>query len=336
VATFFKPRLPDAKAAAVAPKDQAGEAAAAVAAAPKQQAGDEVAEQHASYWPSSEPTVLILAVASSKPSVQARVLANIRAVGSRPGVGFGVILYEGQAADWTGVRTTAKELGVDFHIMKGEHPKGKKDADFVPKFYFQAQARAWIGHYDWVWLVDDDMSFSTFDYAEFWRRHQHGFKRGPPRVSQPPLVDVGKRDSGDRAAYLKEQYVANRTTNTFVVDMVEQGCPLIRVDFWMWFTNALDADVGDNFAVQQASHGSDWGLDCLWCQYAQLYLANTTACGVIPVSLLHENGQSIGSIMDHRSASTNGMAFFAYLLAHNLRGKSECKHNLCGSIYGPK
>jgi hypothetical protein len=36
-----------------------------------------------------------------------------------------------------------------------------------------------------VWLVDSDILFDRFGYAQFWRLHQLGFPAGPPLISQP-------------------------------------------------------------------------------------------------------------------------------------------------------
>ena len=42
-------------------------------------------------------------------------------------------------------------------------------------------------HYDAVWFPDDDLTFASFDLAEYLRRWLCVFPGGPPIVSQPPL-----------------------------------------------------------------------------------------------------------------------------------------------------
>ena len=157
---------------------------------------------------SKVPPTLVVSVASN-----ASIKLWARNIRAQPALDFGIVLHHGQRAPWSPLYGVANHTGNRFLLREGRVPAGVDPLDhgFIPKLWFQSQVTDWIEAYDYVWMVDEDMSFHADfvrrsqpltpshlrpltalrpvgqSYPEFWRRHQEDFPQGPPLVAQPTI-----------------------------------------------------------------------------------------------------------------------------------------------------
>ena len=241
------------------------------------------------------PKTLVLTVATDEQTVRRRVVANAM---SQPALDFGVVLYKGDAANWTKAKARVLySTNRTLRVRQGERPAGAGNYSFVPKFHFHAQVPEWIAEYEYVWLIDDDISLVDFNATAFFRRHQRMYPTGPPLVAQPtisaewpqdmPLVNEGDWPEGAHVA---------------VTNMVEQQAPIMDTRFWRWLQNQ-----STSLRAEQVRMHTDYGYDTSWCAAAAFYATTEpprlplaeatgqrTACGIINVPVFHEDTRSIG------------------------------------------
>ena len=215
------------------------------------------------------PRTLVLSVASD--GSRELVARNIR---SQPELDFGIVLHSGEAAAWHLLYRVANITGNRFFVRQGRMPAGVDPSNhgFIPKLWFQSQVTDWVKRYDYVWMVDEDMSFAAnFDYNEFWRRHQHDFPDGPPIVAQPTI-----RQNGQFYALLNNANTYPCEVRAAVNTYIEQQVPLFDAKFWAWLVPRLDA-----LKRKQVELENDWVTDHVWCLAAADYNSSRTGCAVI-------------------------------------------------------
>ena len=215
------------------------------------------------------PPTLVVSVASDKAITL--VANNIRA---QPALDFGIVLHHGQVAPWAPLYDVANHTGNRFYVSEGKMPAGvdPQNHGFIPKLWFQTQVTDWIKAYDYVWMVDEDMSFhSNFAYPEFWRRHQEEFPQGPPLVAQPTI-----RQNTQYWALLNNAEVYPCETTAAVTTYVEQQVPIFDAKFWLWLAPRMHS-----LKLKQVELANDWVSDHVWCLAAKAYNKSRTACAVI-------------------------------------------------------
>ena len=252
------------------------------------------------------PPTLVLSVASDKAITL--VANNIRA---QPALDFGVVLHHGQVAPWKPLYSVAKKTGNRFYVAEGMMPTGvdPHDHGFIPKLWFQAQATDWLKPYDYVWMVDEDMSFHfSFSYPEFWRRHQEEFPQGPPLVAQPTI-----RQNTQFWPLLTNAEVYPCETRAAVTTYVEQQVPIFDAKFWLWLVPRMDS-----LKLRQVKLANDWVTDHVWCRAAEAYDKSRTACAVITTPINTADTDTSGWQSDQES-------FEKFLAAGLSLGDWACK-----------
>ena len=225
---------------------------------------------------------LVVAVVSDALDVRSRILNNLWA---QPDLDFGVVLYKGSVDAWAPEAAKASIARRTLRVRQGAVPPGvdQHDHGFIPKLWLWAQASDWVVQYDYVWFVDEDMSFVDFNYAEFWELHQSVFPTGPPLIAQPTIrestqwLKIFNHDS-----WLTDIRAATSTS-------LEQQAPLFDARVWLWFVPQT-AELRN----KQVELANDWVTDLAWCAKAKEYNNSRTACAILNVPLSHLNTNSIG------------------------------------------
>jgi len=244
------------------------------------------------------PSTLVVSVASD--GAITLVARNIRA---QPALDFGIVLHHGQVDPWAPLYYVANHTGNRFYVHKGKMPAGV-DPDnhgFIPKLWFQTQVVVtdWIKTYDYVWMVDEDMSFhSGFSYPDFWRRHQEEFPQGPPLVAQPTI-----RQNTQWEPLLANADVYLCETTAAVTTYVEQQVPIFDAKFWLWLVPRMLS-----LKLKQIELANDWVTDHVWCRAAGAYNKSRTACAVITTPINHVDSDTSGWRADLEAFMARGIA----------------------------
>ena len=137
---------------------------------------------------------------------------------------------------------------------------------FYPKPIMHLQLLPFISEYEYLWMVDDDISFEGIDFNEYFNILKCGFHPHPaPLVSQAPIYD-----NTQRYKYLNNnKWNSTSTKNVKIVasKFVEVQSPVINVDFFIWFIDTAITPMIEMFALL----GTDDGMDNIWCGAAKFY-----------------------------------------------------------------
>jgi len=258
---------------------------------------------------------LLLTVASGSRASQSCVITNMVALKEIADVGvlvLGAPSAPELASQWAGVAEAARTAGVVLRMRASPLPYER--STFVTKLYYQVRARDWISLYDYVWLADSDILFHQFDYAQFWRSHQHSFPRGPPLIAQPLIRQSTKtRKFGFNMAQWSKALGANYTQYVATNVYAEQQTPFFQAKFLLWLLDRLGPLVD-----KQVQLRNDWGAGVLWCGAAAHYIAksdgndrNHTSCGLVLVAVDHADSKTISQGQEFIKAGYAVLQFVA-------------------------
>jgi hypothetical protein len=154
----------------------------------------------------------------------------------------------------------------------------------------------YLPHYEYIWVLDGDMSFEGMNLTTFKAIHQCAFEY-PPYISQA-LINI---PSQFYRYLIKRHWEQKGDTLASTVGFIEIQAPFLHARFFEWYIMSFI------IPLLPAMHilGADWGLDELFCTAAQEYMrtpplhhevnGNTPACAVITanMSLHHEDSADI-------------------------------------------
>jgi hypothetical protein len=140
---------------------------------------------------------------------------------------------------------------------------------FYPKPIMHLQLLPYIKDYEYVWMIDDDISFEGIHFNKYFDILKSGFLPYPgPLISQAPIYDNTQR----------YKYLNNNKWNTTITKnvkivaskFIEVQSPLINADFFIWFVETVITPMIEVFALL----GTDDGMDNIWCGAAKFYAEN--------------------------------------------------------------
>jgi len=140
---------------------------------------------------------------------------------------------------------------------------------FYPKPIMHLQLLPYIKDYEYIWMVDDDISFEGINFNKYFDILKYGFLPYPaPLISQAPIYD-----NTQRYKYLNNnKWNTTTTKNVKIVasKFIEVQSPLINADFFVWFVETVITPMIEAFALL----GTDDGMDNIWCGAAKFYAEN--------------------------------------------------------------
>lgn len=166
----------------------------------------------------------------------------------------------------TGLQTSTTQEDLLHSLLSN----GNFNNKIIPKPLLYLQIQHLLSSYKYIWLLDEDISFNSFDANGFIDTVKCSYYPYPvPLVSQPLIA-------GSTQAY---KYLNKKTWNTYVetypdqdiltigTGFIEIQAPFLHAGFFNWY---LDSFVKP---ILLSSHilGADWGFDCLLCSSATYY-----------------------------------------------------------------
>eukprot|EP00953_Heterococcus_sp_UTEX-ZZ885_P026417 14265-Heterococcus_DN1.PRE.1 len=174
-----------------------------------------------------------------------RILQNIKDNVLSPMVtcDWAFISYTDKSAKLDELHQQAETLGKKIVLRRDGQKRPR-----TPKVLFWPMFQPYLADYDYVWLLDEDLSFNGFDYNGFMSVLMLAFSNGPPLIAQPVLYKPGENDtlyyneqlhSKHCSRKLKDPWFwidGNRTqTAAALVAFVELQGPILDAAFFDWF-----------------------------------------------------------------------------------------------------
>jgi len=246
---------------------------------------------------------------------------------------WAVLLYgeNNTVGEWGSMKNEAEKLlGVRVSILMGHVPRADANQSFHPKLMFQQQLAPLSFAYDYVWLLDEDISLVGFQFSEFWQFHQ-SFPHGPPMIAQPLIAGNTQisKYMVNAEQWEGHSYMAAEVT------LVEQQAPLLSSEFFRFFVNR-----SREIIIKQRQMRSSWGHDEVWCGAAFLYLRDTlkkprrTACAIIMRPVTHDNAHTTRKDSHYINRGTKLVSWIKSPHAPSVvRAFSEANHMLMQVVW---
>ena len=133
----------------------------------------------------------------------------------------------------------------------------------VPKSFLLMQIIPYARKYNYVWLLDSDITFEQFQIDEYFNTMRN--------LPQSPLLLQPVVGTNDRPhTKLNENYYASKSVPGHIApsNIIEIMLPMIDSAFLVWFSNFfIKPMLGIAYAVS-----GDFGSDLIWCRASALYL----------------------------------------------------------------
>ncbi len=271
--------------------------------------------------------LLMAVVCDSTPPSRHRIIKNMAALADSPfSVHWAFVAYDGGSESWGDVRAKAQlfrqpirllengELGAywSFWHAKRHHTRLQL-SNYHPKLVYQRRFVQVLHGTELLWLVDNDITYSSAQLHALHARWQCAFAaRGPPLVSQP-LIDTDTQDfwsllastwaPGGELGDVQDSLGAE--VGAAESSFVEMQAPLLHAGFFRW----LMQRVGYDLALAQDLLHSDVGLDFCWCtaarDFARVVLRQPTrvGCAVLVTPVAHANAKQIQKSREYMHAA---------------------------------
>lgn len=227
-------------------------------------------------WREASPRVLI-GVVTSGLSTHEVLMASMTRLAAEP-VSWAVALYKGSRIHT--VIDHAHKLGVSM-VAYDAKPLGLQ-CPFCPKLQFQLTFVAHLGDAEYIWLVDDDISFEQFEWLGFWAKHQAALN---PIIAQPLI----RQNTQSRNFFVNLNQWHNCSNSAHVHSTyVEQQAPVLDAGFFRWLAPQVAS-----IAKFQQDQGNDWGLDLVWCGAAFLFDETRPPCTIVLDAIDHLDTRTI-------------------------------------------
>lgn len=307
-------------------------------------------------------SILMAVVASTTRQAQRRLLDNVRSVngalfGQRSVVYWAVCSYEDKADEWAEAqRLSAGALVLVMNASTAQQKISRQQRRAKMHHRAQLVERAWQlapngqDAFDFVWFLDEDISFKSFDMSSFLHRWMCAFgEAGPPVIAQPTLANgtrhgqgwpqsadtyrlcltghVG-RQFGDDPCFLRRALAVRN-------DWVEQWAALIDAKFLAWW---LEQATTKKIMQQQLIINSDFGADEIWCGAADEWVRllgtprspRRVPCAVVTLPVVHEDSRTQGaSLGPERIRLGHRLLWKAGLRWNNAMVGKECMSKVC-------
>lgn len=144
------------------------------------------------------------------------------------------------------------------HILKS-----KIECKSIPKSFLLLQIIPYAKKYNYVWLLDSDITFESFEIEKFFNTMKN--------LPQSPLLLQPVIGTNDRPhTRLNANYYTDKQTKTHIApsNIIEIMLPMMDSGFLVWFTEYFMKTM---MPIAYAVSG-DFGSDLIWCRASALYL----------------------------------------------------------------
>ena len=234
---------------------------------------------------------------------------NIRIMGTS--CDWAIVFYSGTTEQIQSICNDPKISSRIIHCKANEaslvdryipsHDGSKQIKISIPKTVLYQDIVSYLGGYNRVFLMDEDISLEGFDINLFLLHWNCAF-HPPPLIAQPVVYE-----SNQYINYLnKKSWSRGDRKNVIAsgVGLVEQQVPFFDAIFLEWFIKRVLSLTKET----ALAYGVDWGHDRSWCNAARLYntyvlnYPNTSIpCAVLPKTYIHHlNLKSMDSKRENR------------------------------------
>lgn len=129
------------------------------------------------------------------------------------------------------------------------------------------QILPYASKYEWIWLLDSDISFENFDIIRLKNTLQATKKitNGPtPLILQPLCKNLHPYDY---RKFSVQEFWQDKEHNAAYVDFIEQGYAILNAEYFEW----LVVNIVSPFEPLLNVLSVDWGFDVHWCKIALQY-----------------------------------------------------------------
>lgn len=140
---------------------------------------------------------------------------------------------------------------------------------YVPKPLMYPLLLSVSKSYQYIWLLDGDISLEKFQFGTYFRYLLQSFPPGQvPLISQPIV-----KENSQNFQFLNEIFWRrniHKSNVCFVYPYVEQQMPLFDATFFRWYVTYVVKYVNPLSRLLE----TDWGHDMLWCKAAETFHNN--------------------------------------------------------------
>ena len=136
--------------------------------------------------------------------------------------------------------------------------------EHIPKPLLYMRLLPYLLDFDRIWLLDEDISFSNFDFKTFFNIIDCGIPIRTPLIAQALVAENSQFFKYLNAISWKGSHVIAVPTG-----YIEQQAPIVDAAFFHWFVTYIISPLLPAVFVL----GSDWSFDDTWCR-ASSYFAS--------------------------------------------------------------
>mmetsp|Transcript_2623 Transcript_2623/g.3900 ORF Transcript_2623/g.3900 Transcript_2623/m.3900 type:complete len:419 (+) Transcript_2623:98-1354(+) len=249
--------------------------------------------------------ILCATVVGDKDNAINNLIANV--IETKGKCNWAIISYSNNATKLQNIlESTAKKGAKIITILNGDMPPN------TPKVVFWLKFKEFANKYEFIWLLDEDMSFYKFDFETFTSSLAFSFPEGVPLLSQPVLWTPSSDGSTPINQNYDEKHRGKKIKNPFYwMSMnelnkqavgLENAITAAKIGFVEIQAPLIDAELF-GYILEEAllvdaalKTGSNWGLDFYMCDVSRNFslasAARENGVGMeeIEKSLRFENG----------------------------------------------
>eukprot|EP01040_Poterioochromonas_malhamensis_P007718 gene7718-8336_t len=145
----------------------------------------------------------------------------------------------------------------------------KGNMSIIPKPFLYLETLPYLSKYQYIFLLDEDISLHNFDIKQYQNIHQcalTSIKSPPPIISQPLIHESGNIHRYHNYNRWKDlSYLKNiLLTET---PFIEQQAPFLDALFFEWFLRSIIIPAQSSIRATESA----WGVDCVWCTAAYYF-----------------------------------------------------------------
>lgn len=265
------------------------------------------------HYASRKPLLLATFVNLTNPLSRQTLQINLETIKFRGE--WVIIYYDGQEKDQDICQTHKQHI---LHCAPTTIVKG--DMSVIPKPLFYTELLPFLPSFQYIYILDEDISFEEFRLTRYQHIHQCAFHPAPPPLISQSLVTLNDQ----KFTYLnKQSWESVSGIVATEIGLVEQQAPYFHSLFLQWFIQTILPPTLD--AARRLE--SSWGMDLTWCNAAYSFAKDVMRYdmrGYVPCALLilapplrHLNGRTMKNKVTNRTEfESKGLKMFPKFRHH--------------------
>lgn len=147
---------------------------------------------------------------------------------------------------------------------------GKQTLHIYPKPLIYIELIPYLKKYEYVWLLDDDISLQEINLqyinARLFSKNSN-IKHMQPLISQLTVTDNSITEKFYKFLNSKNWRINHNSIDIIPTSFIEMQSPILESNFLEWFLDVVIIPMSAPMAILE----SDFGLDNIWCGAANFY-----------------------------------------------------------------